>query len=409
MLQANTQELWFRPWPEKVTHADLGANPAEAFARANGLELLDLLALGQIIAKRAKTGQVEFSRADLISAGATESVVSFCIEDMSLPPAEYRAKLIADHRHGRTPWQRYTMTQYPFLRLSTDTVLLRYQWGIDRFFGSLLYWPTFMGLPSHKRRQPVSGSAAEAFSHGMNHAFERSVGDSLSIIVKSSRKMKRLVHEAELQTAWTENKSALASACDWVIPAGQHCFVIDATNHHLDAALVQGLGSVEDYAADIIQTFSGDDGKFNQVAKTIRKLYTSGSDFGVSKSAVFVPLVIVPDGGVPNLDTTDLDLQLRRRPHLEEFDGRILAPAVLTLPDLQFLEGIGENPYLPFDVADILVAWRRACMARRWPIHLHEYLGGLPIRPVPRRMINAQKALARTLNARVGPVSASEA
>ncbi|MFD6221257.1 hypothetical protein [Nocardia asteroides] len=406
VLQANTQELWFRPWPEKVTHPGLGGTPAETFASANGVELIDLLALGQIIAKRAKAGQVEFTRAYLLAAGATERAVSFCIEDMSLPPTEYRAKLIADQRHGRTPWQRYTMTQYPFLQLSADTVLLlRYQWGIDRFFGSLLYWPTFMALPSHKRRQPVSGSAAEAFSEGMNHAFERSVGDSLSGLVSGSRKMKRLVHEAELQAAWTEKKGALASACDWVIPAGQHCFVIDATNHHLDAALVQGMGSVEDYAADIVRTFSGDDGKFNQVAKSIRKLYTNGSEFGVSRSAVFVPLIVVPDGGVPNLDTTDLDLQLRSRPHLEEFDGRILAPAVLTLPDLQFLEGITQSPLFPLDVADIIVQWRRACMVRRWPIRLHEFLDGLPARPVPRRMISAYKELARTLDASVGPSS----
>ncbi|GAB3212574.1 hypothetical protein GCM10027262_46440 [Nocardia tengchongensis] len=406
VLQANTQELWFRPWPEKVTHPDLGATPADTFAKANGVELLDLLALGQIIAKRAKAGQVEFSRADLLAAGAAESAVSFCIKDMSLPPTDFRAKLIADHRHGRTPWQRYTMTQYPFLQLSPDTVLLlRYQWGIDRFFGSLLYWPTFMALPSHKRRKPVPGSAAEAFSQGMNHAFERSVGESLSGLFTGSRKMKRLVHEAELQAAWTENKGALASACDWVIPAGRHCFVIDATNHHLDAALVQGLGSVEDYAADIVQTFSGDDGKFNQVAKSVRKLYTDGSEFGVSRSTVFVPLIIVPDGGVPNLDTTDLDLQLRSRPHLEEFDGRILAPAVLTLPDLQFLEGIAQSPFLPIDVADIIVGWRRACMARRWPIPLQEFLDGLPIRPIPRRIISAYKELARTLDGRVGPAS----
>lgn len=361
-------------------------------------------ALGQIIAKRAKAGQVEFSRADLLAAGAAESAVSFCIRDMSLPPVEYRAKLEADHRKARTPWQRYTMTQFPFLQVSADTVLvLRYQWVIDRFFGSLLYWPTFMGLPSHKRRQPVSGSAAEAFSQGMNHSFERSVGDSLSSIVNRSAKMKRLVHEAELQAALTESKSATASACDWVIPAGQHCFVIDATNHHLDAGLVQGLGSVEDYAADITQTFSGDDGKFNQVAKTIRRLYTDGPEFGVSPSAVFVPLVIVPDGGVPNLDTTDLDLQLHSKPHLEEFDGRILAPAVLTLPDLQFLEGIGGSPLIRFDVADILIRWRRACMARRWPIRLHEFLSGLPVRPVPQRIIRAHKELARTLDARLGP------
>ncbi|MGW4370283.1 hypothetical protein ACWEKT_32020 [Nocardia takedensis] len=241
----------------------------------------------------------------------------------------------------------------------------------------------------------------------MNHAFERSVGESLSGLVTGSRKMTRLVHEAELQAAWTDSKGALASACDWVIPAGRYCFVIDATNHHLDAALVQGLGSVEDYATDIVQTFSGDDGKFNQVAKSVRRLYTNGSEFGVSRSAVFVPLIIVPDGGVPNLDTTDLDLQLRSRPHLEEFDGRILAPAVLTLPDLQFLEGIAQSPVLPIDVADIIVEWRRACMARRWPIRLHEFLASLPIRPVPRRIISAYKELAHTLDGRIGPPTAS--
>ncbi|MEU4843029.1 hypothetical protein [Nocardia testacea] len=211
----------------------------------------------------------------------------------------------------------------------------------------------------------------------MNHAFERSVGDSLSGVVKGSGKMKRLVHEAELKAVWTESKNAIASACDWMIPAGRHCFVIDATNHHLDAALVQGLGSVDDCAADLNQTFSGDDGKFSQVAKSIRKLCTSGAGFGVSKSVIFVPLVIVPDGGVPNLDTTELDLQWRSRPRLEEFDGRILAPAVLTLPDLQLLEGLGESPFLALDVADILIGWRWACTASTRPVPLEKFVGSI--------------------------------
>jgi len=137
------------------------------------------------------------------------------------------------------------MTRFPFLQLDNDTLLLlRYQWGIDRFYGNLLYWSTFADLPGFKMPAPKSGSAAEAFSDGMNHVFERSIGDVLEILVARSPHADKLIAESELQEAWTTNRQATASACDWVIRAGKACIVIDATNHALDTFLSQGLGTL---------------------------------------------------------------------------------------------------------------------------------------------------------------------
>lgn len=79
------------------------------------------------------------------------------------------------------------MTRFPFLLTGADEIIvLRYQWVVDRFFGQMLYWPTFAGLPGFRLgRDPKPGSKAESFSAGMNYVFERTVGDSLANIVRN--------------------------------------------------------------------------------------------------------------------------------------------------------------------------------------------------------------------------------
>ncbi|MGB3675509.1 MAG: hypothetical protein WA988_13825, partial [Candidatus Nanopelagicales bacterium] len=200
----------------------------------------------------------------------------------------------------------------------------------------------------------------------------------------------------EMQTAWTTSSQATASACDWVIRAGKTCIVIDATNHALDAFLSQGLGTPEAYAEDMDKIFACDDGKFGQLVKTMRKLRDQGvDDFDLHPATVFVPIIALPSGGIPNLDTTDLDFQLRSRPFFEEFDGRILAPVAMTITELQILEGMAGRRGFP-DPVKTLVQWRYACTMTTWPIRLRDYLDRAlsnPNRPLSSRVLANNKAL----------------
>ncbi len=401
-LRAETEDTWFRPWPDKVVHSALGSCPAEAFAAAHGVPLVEVLALGKIVDDLTRDGAVEFARAQLLELGGTEAAIDLCIQEMSRPLDQYRAALAADRRRGSVHQQRYTMTQFPFLRIDDDRVLLlRYQWGIDRFYGNLLYWSTFAGLPGFKMPAPKPKSAAEAFSDGMNHVFERSIGDILETLVARSACADRLITENEMQTAWTTSGQAIASACDWVIKAGKMCIVVDATNHSLDMFLSQGLGTPEAYAADMNRIFASSDGKFGQLAKTMKSFRERGSeDFDVHPTTVFLPIIALPAGGTPNLDTTDLDFQLRSRPFFEEFGRRVYAPAAMTLTGLQVLEGMAGRAGFP-DPVKTLMNWRYACSLTPWPIRLREFLDltlASPNRPLSSRVLANNKALLRRLS-----------
>lgn len=397
LLRAETEDMWFRAWPEKVVDSALGSCPADAFVAVHGVPLTDVLALGKIIDDLTRGGEAEFTRTQLCDLGGAEAAIELCIGEMSRPLEQYRDALADDRRRGSVHQQRYTMTRFPFLRLDSDTLLLlRYQWGIDRFCGNLLYWSTFAGLPGFKMPAPKPRSVAEAFSDGMNHVFERSISDILETLVARSASAEKLITEEELQAVWTTRSQATASACDWVIKSGQTCIVIDATNHSLDAFLSQGLGTSEAYARDMDKIFASDDGKFGQLVKTMRKLRDRGvEDFDLHPATVFLPIIALPSGGIPNIDTTDLDFQLRARPFFEEFDGRMLAPIAMTITELQILEGMAGRPGFPDPVAT-LVQWRQACTRSPWPIRFRDYLDAAlsnPSRPLSSRVLANDRAL----------------
>lgn len=167
-LMASTNNNWLRPWPASVTDPRLGNSPADSFMFATGIELLDVLALGNLVAEGAGVGNLEFSRSSLTSAGAADEAVAFLFDNMSMTVTQFKRRLARDRGQDSVADQRYSFTQSPFLRVDTDSVVrLRYQWGIDRFFGSQLYWQTFFMFGA-----PEPGSVAESFSLAMNEAFE---------------------------------------------------------------------------------------------------------------------------------------------------------------------------------------------------------------------------------------------
>ena len=407
VLQADTQNMWFSPWPERVTDQRLGASPADCFREANGVELIDVLVLGTIVANRALQGRNEYNREELVAAGATEGAVDLLFGEMALPLKEFKKRLAKDRARGAVTDQRYTLTERPFVALDNGNVrLLRYQWAIDRFFGAQLYWQTFFCLG-----EPVPGSVAESFSLAMNDMFERAVGDVLDSIVASSTSMQRVVHESEMQAAWIEGGEK-PSVCDFVVPSDRGAFlVLDATNHHLNFRFAQGLGTIEQYAKDAKESLLK---KCDQIAKTISQL-RSRSDFGASERSAYLPIIVVPANGHPNLGTTEGDLIQRSRNVFEDLAraGMVFPPTVIRLQDLELLEGIAEAYGSPAtDILDLIGHWRNEAMTRtltgRPPSTLQDVLDAAGIqRPIPRRMFAARSKLIDAIDARLNASTAN--
>ncbi|OZC95426.1 hypothetical protein CH275_26985 [Rhodococcus sp. 06-235-1A] len=386
-----------------MTDPRLGATPADTFNSANGVELLDVLALGHIVIEHAADGEYEFTRAGLLSAGAPQAAVDFMFANMTQPLERYQRRLARDRRRGEVANQRYAMTEHPFVLMSDGSaLLLRYQWALDRFFGSQLYWQTFSSLG-----RPDPGSAAESFSLAMNDVFEEAVAEVLTRIVDQSPAMTRLIRENELQSAWTESVGSPPSVCDFVIPLGPRGFMtLDATNHSLNFALAQGLGTIDDYAVDAQQSLVK---KCDQIAKTIRQIRRRNA-FGASDDSVFVPIVVVPVSGVPNLGTTEGDLVWRTEEVFGDLAGTrcLYTPTVITYSDLALLEGIAEHyGAMGPDIAQAIVGWRRAAMSGTVvtgtpPTSLQDYLAGAGIqRPIPTRTFRLQRELVDAIQRRL--------
>ncbi|KQU01934.1 hypothetical protein ASG56_20645 [Rhodococcus sp. Leaf7] len=403
ILQADTQRVWFNRWPSRVTDPRLGAKPADTFLTANGVELLDVLALGHLVIERATEGEYEFSRADLLQAGALPQAVDFMFANMAQTLPAYKRRLTDDRRRGSVANQRYAMTEHPFVLQDDGTaLLLRYQWALDRFFGSHLYWQTFFNLG-----RPLPGSAAESFSLAMNDVFEEEVADVLARIVDLSPKMTRLIREDELQPSWTEEVGRPPSVCDYVIPTTSGYFLtLDATNHSLNFALAQGLGTIDDYAADAERSLVK---KCDQIAETMRQIRRRNA-FGATDRSVFVPIVVVPVGGVPNLGTVESDLWWRTEEIFRDLARArcLYTPTVLSLSDLVLLEGIAEHYGVRgLDIADELVGWRRAAMTGTVitgtpPISLRDYLSEAGIeRPIPTRTFRLHRELIDAIRVRL--------
>lgn len=389
LIKASTYDLWFRPWPDRVTDTRIGTTPADAFEIANHLPLLDVMVVGQIITEAMIAGRFDWTREQLIQAGATADAVQFVIDNMAFDAARFERRLRRDRANGPVADQRYVFTERPFLLPEPDTLLgLRYQWVIDRFFGSQLYWQTFFSFGAVE-----PGSTAEAFSQAINYAFERVAGDILERITSHSSKITRLVTETEMQAEWTQSRSRTPSVCDFMLVAGRACFVIDATNHHLSANLAQGLGDVDTFNADIEASFVTT--KFKQIASTAKRVRET-LPFGIEANPVFYPYVVVPNNGLSNTTAVQLDWMTRSRPSFDELRGSTRTPVPLRIGDLALFEGIAERFSRPdSDIADLFGGWTGQ---QPFPVSVRELLhqAGIPA-AIPQRMIDDQKALDRLI------------
>ncbi|WP_148302358.1 hypothetical protein [Tomitella biformata] len=387
LILASTFDLWFQPWPERVTDARVGDTPASAFELANGVALLDVMVVGQILTERVLAGNYDSTRDDLLADGAVEEAVEFVYENMSYTISGFRTRLEKDRSRGPVLDQRYVFTERPFVAQENGNLsALRYQWVIDRFFGAQLYWQTFFAFG-----RPTKGSTAEAFSQAMNYAFERTVGDALEQIASRSQKITRVVTEPEMQEEWAERRGAPPSVCDFVLVAGRACFLLDATNHHLGANLAQGIASVEEFNKDIEEAFVAK--KFEQLVATAKKIRETTS-FGIDANPVFYPFVVVPDNGLSSITSVQFDWRQRAVEPFRDLQGSTNAPVPISISELSLIEGLAERYSPGRDIADFIGWW----LALPMPLSLRQLVDKAKLlAPIPKRMLRNQETLTKMI------------
>jgi hypothetical protein len=390
MLLSNTHDTWFRPWPARTKAAGLGATPEECFKISTGVDLLDVIHLGIIIAKQAATQQqIHFRRDQLLDLGAPQAAIDLLFEQMALPLTEFQAKLADDRKAGPVGHQRYTLTRFPFLALNDDEfIMLRHSWAIDKLCGNHLFFIALSGFI-----EAQSKALAQRFGSAMNDVFEDVVGEILHRIKNRSRRIRKMVSEPEMQAAWTVKKGKPPSVCDWALFAGTHCIVVDATNHPVKSTLAQGLSTWEDYSSDIEQNFTGN--KFDQLMNTIDQLRERGGFDGeiITAETDFIPLVVVPDAGLPSSPLIEVDLMNRSRPIFQHLQPHVFPPAVMQLADLQLIEGLAD--FYGFgrgDILEIIGGWRHSAATTGAPLQMFALSNGFQL-AISRHILNRSNEL----------------
>lgn len=366
MLLSNTYDLWFEPWAKRSKTTGLGATPAEAFQIGTGVELLDLLRLGNHIVKRsADEHRIRFEREELIADGVSEAAIDYLVENMALPLDKYQAAMKKDREAGNIAHQRFTFTQYPFIAIDDNTfVMTRHQWAMERLCGPTLYHEAWFSLKNK------SNGLGDRFKNAMNDAFEVFVGGILHRTALKGKGIQKIVDEADMQVAWKEQKSTTPSVCDWMMLGEGHCVVIDATNHAVKADAAQGLATFDEYAADIDKIYI--EGKFEQLLSTIGLVKKHGGWGGevVDGDTNFVPLVVMPDTGVPAGIITNFDIIERGRKMFEHLQPHVYPAGLVTVSDVQLLEGMADfakkipsGPKDDRNMMKLIAGWRRAVIA----------------------------------------------
>jgi hypothetical protein len=353
LVLGETYETWFKGWPSVAPYDLIGDTPVDAFAAATGVPLRDFVRLGLRLHDDSRRGDAMFTKSSLLAAGVDLDAVSRMEKVASLPIAEYRKRLAAERKKGDLMHRRYTFGERPILQLGDDKfVVLRPAWVLDRFCGPQLYWEAFWNFGAEK------DSCGEQFSQGMNYVFERNVDYSLRRVTKRAAGALTLINESQMQTAWKTGGNT-PSTCDWVLVDGRFCLLIEATNHWLDARLAQGFADAADYETDVDDTFVNR--KFEQIKSTVELLDEKGWEgCTFDDNTIFVPLVAVPNAGIPATTLLDFDMRLRAHPVLGTLGKYVVAPGILTRYELQVIEGICEHR-APASFVKLLAEWRFRC------------------------------------------------
>jgi hypothetical protein len=385
-ILALTYDTWFKRWPDAAVHGLIGDSPQQAFEKSTTVPLHDVIRMGLKIWDHTKAGAISLDIA-AVKTLADAAALNLLQSTAALSVKEYRKRLRKERAQGFLAHRRYTFTERPIIQLDEENfIVLRPVWALDRFCGSQLYWQTFAQFGFEKT------PTGEQFSLAMNYVFESTVGYLFRRATRRARPTITQITEADMQQAWTKGGST-PSVCDWVLVSGQTCALIDATNVWLDAHAAQGLSDPDEYQADLEATFINK--KFEQLKSTRQLLMTKGWEgCTFDDRTVYVPIVVVPNTGIPASVFADIDVKLRTG----QLAPNMLAAGVLTYHELEVLEGITQHR-APHMFVELLARWRLQCTTPK-PMRLQTFLdiNGFD-RPASTYMSTANSLLMR----KIGP------
>ncbi|WP_164905295.1 hypothetical protein [Gordonia alkanivorans] len=197
-----------------------------------------------------------------------------------------------------------------------------------------------------------------------------------------------------MKKAWQAGKSDPRKVCDFAVFRDHGCVLVDANMRSLPQSFAEGSATVESLEKEIRERFTTT--KFQQLLSTIDQFMELGWDDAkvpLSSRTRFVPVVVVPDSGIPSELMMENAMFNESLPMVLSYNDnpnfyRVHVPAVLTFRDLLVLEGLAARGV---DVFTLLKRWR----------NIHPFAGnGRQPLPVP---------LREFVEERYGAVSMSEA
>ena len=360
-LACSVDETWRRGWApgtqQKVIH-DFGAGPADIFAEVVCVDLDDFLALAWFFWNAARNeGQVGFDSGLLAATGLGPRVIDTFLQQCSLSLSELRERL-ADERvsDAATPWMRYTLQEFPFLRLDDGSVLmLRLQYAVQRMFGDLLY------LKVHDALKVSDPKRADRFKSAMNTIFEHRVGSVLNRIAQHETRFGGavVITEDHMKAAWRNSRGDHPKICDYAYVQGGETILIDANNRNLPKKFAERSAAGSDLHAEIRNIFAAT--KFQQLTSTAQQFRTRGwtatNSTLITPATKFLPFVVAPVAGIPSNEFTEMLILEQAVPLISGFNSKVLPPTIITWRDLQILEGIAEQAR-GGRIIDLLIMWR---------------------------------------------------
>ena len=136
--------------------------------------------------------------------------------------------------------------------------------------------------------------------------------------------------------------------------------------------------------------------KFEQLVATITQLRDRGGFDGerVDQNTDFIPLVVIPDAGVPVRPFIEVDLQQRSALLFRKFQPHVFPPGILQLSDLQLFEGIADH--YPGDILELIGGWRHAAGSQGLDLQTFLAKHGIQ-RPLSKHILRTSKSFIESL------------
>ena len=256
-----------------------------------------------------------------------------------------------------TPWARYTLQEFPCLRLPDGSLLiLRLQYIVQRVFGDLLY------LKVHDALKVSDPKRADRFKNAMNAIHEHRVGAVLERIAKHESRFGGavVITEDEMKSAWSNSRGEHPKICDYAYAQDGEAILIDANNRNLpkkfaDRSAAGGECTTRSRTCSRPRS-SVNSHPLRQQFRT-RGWTTKDGTALVATTTKFLPFVVAPNAGVPSNEFTEMLILEQAVPLIAGFNSKVMPPTILTWRDLQILEGIAEQGK-GGRIIELLIMWR---------------------------------------------------